>query len=202
MKTDPNKTARKFVLPTGDDLRQLRVQKGLSQADLAKMAGEGFSQPLIARIEKGSINPPLKKVQRLLDVLYSDVPTSDTSALDIAAKPVIVLRTGDTVAKAIEVLNEKGVSQVPVIDARGDVVGSVTDKRLTVAIIERGRTALSMDVKSVLEVPFPELDPNASINDVQDRLASAPAILVKDGKNIKGIITKSDLLRYFGSQQS
>jgi DNA-binding XRE family transcriptional regulator len=52
-------------------LRELRLARGLSQADLAKLMKT--SQPHIARLESGREEPTLRTLRRLADSLRTDV---------------------------------------------------------------------------------------------------------------------------------
>lgn len=69
--------ARKWVSSTyyedQDSIRRLRLAKGLSQSDLAKLLGT--SQPHIARIEKGTENIQLSTCRRLCSALDIDLNT-------------------------------------------------------------------------------------------------------------------------------
>lgn len=51
-------------IPTGEDIRAARKNKGLTQSEVAERAG--VSQPLIARIESNDVDPTI-------DTLYSVV---------------------------------------------------------------------------------------------------------------------------------
>ena len=190
---------RRFLLPTGEDLRHLRLEKGFSQVELAKLAGAGFSQPLIARIEKGTVNPPLSKVRRLLEVLYAEKVTGNVTAKDLATTPIILVRGEDLVSDAIEVMGTKGVSQVPVCDAGGRIIGGLTEKTLAESITSQGKDALGQPVSKIMEAPFSTISMNASILEIQEQMPKAPALVVMEGDKIYGILTKTDLLKYFRS---
>ena len=190
---------RRFLLPTGEDLRQIRLEKGFSQVELARLAGTGFSQPLIARIEKGTVNPPLSKVRRLLEVLYAEKVTGNVTAKDLATTPIILVRGEDLVSDAIEVMGDKGVSQVPVCDVGGRIIGGLTEKTLAESITSHGKDALGQPVSRVMEAPFPTISTNASILEIQEQMPKGPALVVMEGDNIFGILTKTDLLKYFRS---
>ncbi len=192
-------SSRRFVVPTGRDLHELRLEKGISQAELARLAGPGFSQPLIARIENGDVNPPLSKVRRLLEILYEDMTADSTTARDIAVAPVLLAGYSDSVAQVIEKMGHEGVSQLPVQDTVGRLVGSITEKKLAEHIMARGKEALKQPVSAIMEPPLPEIDANASITEIQEQLVNNPALIVKEGDKVSGILTKTDLLRYFGA---
>jgi predicted transcriptional regulator len=192
---------QRFSVPTSDDLHQLRRDKGISQAELARLAGDGFSQSLIARIEKGKVNPPLSKVRRLLEILYEDTTSSSITARDIAVAPVLLARDSDSIAQVIQKMGGESVSQLPVQDIDGHLIGSITEKKLAEEIMTRGKDALRLPVSTIMEAPLPEIDVNASIIEIQEQLLNGPALIVKDGEKVFGILTKTDLLRHFGATE-
>lgn len=69
--------ADKFYGQDGDTIRSLRLRKGMSQVDLAKLLGT--SQPHIARVESGSENPLLATCRRLCKALEIDMNTLDSA---------------------------------------------------------------------------------------------------------------------------
>ncbi|MBM3181712.1 MAG: helix-turn-helix transcriptional regulator [Chloroflexi bacterium] len=75
----------------GDAILRARIKKGLSQADLAKMAGT--KQANISRLESALGNPTLKLVNKILQALELDVnfvsPISTNSYKSIPFKPGI-----------------------------------------------------------------------------------------------------------------
>lgn len=96
-------------LPTGDDIRTARNEKGLTQSELADRAG--VSQPLIARIESDDVDPTI-------DTLYAVVSALNDSASGLEQEEVTMsmpsvlkdarTRTGYTQGELAEVA---GVSQ-------------------------------------------------------------------------------------------
>jgi transcriptional regulator with XRE-family HTH domain len=67
----------------GGNVRDFRDQRGLSQAQLAKMIG--VSQPRIAEIERGEANPRLSTIAKLAKALDVSVPELLAERLDIDA---------------------------------------------------------------------------------------------------------------------
>lgn len=63
-------------------IRQARLEAGLTQAELAELAGT--SQPAVARYERGTVAPSMSTFERLLAAcgrraIVSTVPASDTA---------------------------------------------------------------------------------------------------------------------------
>lgn len=54
-----------MFLPTPRDIKKRRVGLNLTQNELAKLAG--VSQPLIARIEAGDVDPRLSTLTKIFD---------------------------------------------------------------------------------------------------------------------------------------
>lgn len=52
-------------------ITSLRTEKGLTQHDLAKITG--IKQPVIARMEKGTTNPRLDTVIKIVDALEHEL---------------------------------------------------------------------------------------------------------------------------------
>ncbi|MCJ7610189.1 CBS domain-containing protein [Candidatus Bathyarchaeota archaeon] len=177
---------------TIEDLRRLRRSAGLTQKQLADKAG--VSQSLIARIERGSVDPRFSTVNRILTALRAPVPTRN--AKDLMSYPVEGVNAKETVRSAIEKMKRTGFSQLPVL-IEGRVVGSLHES----AILERiARSSnpehvLSGVVYNLMDKPFTTVSPHEEINKVVEILSSGePALLVvQDGLPL-GIITKIDVL--------
>lgn len=54
----------------GEQLRRIRIQKGMSQGDVAKKLG--VHRSYISGIERGIRNPTVKNLERLADALSVD----------------------------------------------------------------------------------------------------------------------------------
>ncbi|MBA8794564.1 cystathionine beta-synthase [Friedmanniella endophytica] len=104
----------------------------------------------------------------------------------------------ETIAEAVEILREYGVSQMPVVRAEppvmaAEVVGSVSERGLLGALF--GRTARPADaVESVMEPPLPTLGASEPVDAAVGALAEQDALLVLDDGKPAGVLTRQDLL--------
>jgi cystathionine beta-synthase len=119
-----------------------------------------------------------------------------------AAMPaVVVARTTERVGKAIETLQEYGISQMPVSeDAAGDavagIVGSINEKGLLDRAF-RDPSVVERTVGEVMDPPLPLLDAAASLDEAFALLSGGAAALVAvRGEQPAGVVTKLDLLEY------
>ena len=99
-----------------------------------------------------------------------------------------------SVQMALSTITTHGVSQLPVL--RGDeCVGSVTESDLMARVLADA-SVLDRSVESLMGAPFPVVDAFTSGEEVQRLLThSAPAVLVRSGAQVSGIITRYDVVR-------
>ena len=179
---------------TLDEIKKRREKLGLTQSDLAELAG--VSQPLIARLEsrKNRIDPTLStylKITRVLD----EIEQKKVTARNIYHNPTISVTSSDSIEKAVNVMEEYYISQLPVIDDDFQI-GSISEGAL-VRVISRGNIEKisNMPVKEIMEEPFPMIPPTADLPMLSHLLEHHSAVLVQERGRVAGIITKQDVLR-------
>jgi cystathionine beta-synthase len=106
----------------------------------------------------------------------------------------------ETIAEAVAILQEYGVSQMPVVRAEppivaAEVAGSVSDRALMDALFA-GRARLTDSVEQHMSPPLPVVGSTENATDAVTLLESADALLVQeDGKPV-GVLTRQDLLAF------
>ena len=110
--------------------------------------------------------------------------------------PLLTVGSHDPVGKALELMREHGVSQVPVVSGEDGtaVVGTVSERGLLMASADHPGI-LSEPVTEVLEPPLPELEADSPVSDAIHVLRDQgkPVIVVENG-NSQGILTAVDLI--------
>ncbi|MCC6012863.1 MAG: CBS domain-containing protein [Candidatus Verstraetearchaeota archaeon] len=180
-------------LITPQELRRLRKKAGLTQKELAKRAG--ISQSLIARIERGTVDPRLSTLRKIINVINEVLGEKKFLARHIMSSPVISLDANDTVEKAIELMWKYGISQLPIFQNK-KLIGSIREESILSKIKdEKIENLLNKKVYDLREEPFPVINAETSIEEVGKILLSGkPAVLVEENGKIVGIITKIDLI--------
>jgi len=187
-------------IPTGAEIRQSRKKAGLTQRQLASKVG--VSQGLIAKIEKGVVDPKMSTLRRIVGAL------EHTSSLDLSAKSimtagVISVRHDDTVAKAIRLMTTYDISQLPVMKGN-ESIGCVEEDRLVALLglqLNNPRRFYKKPITEVISGYFPAVRPEAPLVEILELLAGGhKGVLVKEEGAILGIITKIDVLKALGGR--
>jgi cystathionine beta-synthase len=109
-------------------------------------------------------------------------------------RELVYLNPKDRVKTAIEVLNTKGFSQLPVIE-NSESVGSIREAKLTRALLENPNL-MNACIEDVMEPSFPTLDARTELIVIRKYLSDSPAILVTEYGRIIDIITRYDILEH------
>jgi len=112
-----------------------------------------------------------------------------------SAREVIAADPNDSVGAVIERMTADGISQMPVIDADGDVVGSITETRILNQLIDDPNTRED-PVRSIMGDPFPVVPASMHLEHLSAYLEQdAGAVLVDHGPDSDySVLTKSDLI--------
>jgi predicted transcriptional regulator len=171
---------------TGSSIKKLRLEAGLTQKELAMRAG--VSQAHIAKIEQDKVDPRLSTVNKILSVLK---PSRERRCKEIMTKGVYSAKSNDSVMKASETMVRNAVSQLPVLDGNR-VVGTITEQ----GIVRNLRANLAGEkVGKIMGPPLPEAQEDTSIETVRSTLERNAGVLIRRGKELIGIVTRSDLLK-------
>ncbi|MGA7416770.1 MAG: pyridoxal-phosphate dependent enzyme, partial [Acidimicrobiales bacterium] len=129
----------------------------------------------------------------------------ETALSVLAAKgdrlpPLVHVHPDETVRAAVALLEEFGVSQVPVVKAEpplalAEVVGSVTDRLLLEHSLHHPEV-FEQPVETIMAPALAMVGQGETIDEVAARLQTSPAVLVLDGGHPVGILTRSDLLSF------
>ncbi|MEU3498846.1 cystathionine beta-synthase [Kitasatospora cineracea] len=113
------------------------------------------------------------------------------------------MHPGETVAEAVRVLRDFGVSQMPVVSAgaghpdimAGEVVGSVVERELLEGLFS-GRIQLTDTLDGVMSKPLPVVGSGESVTNLMAVLEKADAVVVLVEGKPQGIVTRQDLLAF------
>lgn len=120
------------------------------------------------------------------------------TAIDLIQKhknlKLLTVKATQSVREAYDIMKKYDVSQIPVVDAQGTFVGSLSDTELFETLIEHPELK-SAEINKVMQAPFPMVRADTSIEQVSKLInKNNQAVLMTDlGGNIH-IITKYDVI--------
>jgi cystathionine beta-synthase len=107
---------------------------------------------------------------------------------------VVSIAAGATVRQALRLMTLHDVSQLPVMEGES-CVGSVSDWSLSAKSLENTKL-LDATVSDIMDAPFPVVESTLSVDGIAKLLSKAnPAVLVRSGGRLVGIVTRSDVLQ-------
>ena len=179
-------------LPTPEGIKKKRIKLGLTQSELAEKAR--VSQPLIARIESGDVDPRLSTVRSIITAL-DDMEKSRIAAKDLMTSPVVSLPPDETVEQAVKIMERYGFSQLPVLE-NGVPIGSISENALVQALGSRNIDRISnARVRELMEDSFPAVAPGTDMGTISALLETNHAVLVMEMGKVVGVITKYNIMQ-------
>lgn len=103
------------------------------------------------------------------------------------------------VKELIEVIHDKGVPQVPVLED-GRILGCIKSTDLTYSVLEN-QELLNQPVTDVMKDCLPVLNISTGLNEVKKKLKDSTAVLVEDDKRIVDMITRYDLIEFMSENK-
>ncbi len=177
-----------------EEIKSLRRKFHLTQKELAQKAG--VSQSLITKVESGKLDPTYNKAKNIFTALQELEEKQELKAKDLLNKKIVSSRRGELLKIIIKKMKLQGISQIPVFESEKNnkVIGVITEKTVLKEISERPEKINILKVEQVMEEVPPIVALTMGVKDLITLLNNYPLILVAEKGNVKGIISKSDLL--------
>lgn len=174
-------------------LKRIRQQAGLTQAELAKAAG--LSQSIVAKVEAGDVDPTFSTLASLSRALNATVAQAGKKAADVMTSPVIGVQEDATLAKCVKMMKDRSISQMPVFSGQR-LAGTVTENQIMALMLASpsGKDVLEQKVGDHVLPVFAAVGKDTPVEALYSLFRYMPAVLVVAGEKVEGIITKIDLL--------
>ena len=170
-------------------LKKLRIKAGLTQRKLAELVG--VSQAHIAKIELGKVDPRLSTVNKILEVLTEG---KKRKCKEVMVEDVLFAKPNDSILKVSEVMMKHAISQMPVLSG-SRLVGTITEESI---IRNLSSNIANEKVKNIMNSPLPTVSEETTTDAIHALLERHQGVLVARGREIVGIITRTDLLKTIG----
>jgi predicted transcriptional regulator len=182
------------MLPRLDSIKQARTRLGVTQKELAKMAG--VSTSMINQVESGRSQPSYETAKRIFDSLATLEGRSDPNkAGDICSKEIVRLRPTDSLHDAIHKMRKLSISQIPIFSGN-DAVGVITEDGVVKHLTDSDESSWKkIQLADVMEARPPIVDHQTPAKALVPLIRYSKCILVAKAGRIVGIITASDTLK-------
>jgi len=170
-----------------ESLQNLRRQVKVTQAELAIEVG--VSQSYIARLERGTLDPKLSVINKIVEVLTS---RQSKTCYDIMTIDPLTIDARDPASVAVGLMQKHNFSQIPVL--RGtQMIGIITERDI-IRNLQHDMSELSVQaVMSPEGVPM--IDETTPVDVIAPLFQKYQAVLIQSQGRIRGIITRSDFLK-------
>ncbi|MDE1819829.1 MAG: CBS domain-containing protein [Euryarchaeota archaeon] len=174
------------------EIRKRRQALGIPVRDLARAVGRSVAT--VSRIERGRIRPSYELAQAIFRFLEAQEGEASPHLLarDVMNPGVTTLDASTSLAAAGAVMERRGFSQVPVVE-EGRITGGLSDTGLLKALADPGRR--KSKVADVQEPGYPQVGEEFPADLLATLLTRYPAVLVAHRGELRGIVTKTDLIR-------
>ncbi|MGH9171227.1 MAG: cystathionine beta-synthase [Acidimicrobiales bacterium] len=113
---------------------------------------------------------------------------------------LIHVHPDETARQAIGIMQEYGISQLPVVQAEpplveAEVIGAVLERELMQRAFKEA-SLLDKSVREVMAPPMPTVGSGESVDVAVQRLEDAPAVIVIDHGHPVGVLTRTDALSF------
>jgi cystathionine beta-synthase len=119
---------------------------------------------------------------------------------DIGKKgEVLTIQDTSTIGDAIDLMDKKGISQVPVINSSEAIVGLIQEKNLVKPVL-MGEFQKDDNISLAFSNKYKVVDTNELLESVADALLKKEVALVTENGKLKDILTEIDVLQYFSKK--
>ncbi|MEM4177244.1 MAG: CBS domain-containing protein [Nitrososphaeria archaeon] len=173
-------------------------ETGFSEQRLADETG--LSQPVISRILVGERELRYEEAKKILDCLTSKLSSipPNMRASDVATKGenLMKVHVEENLSDVAKMMFEKGYSQAPVYENEM-IKGIITEKSFIALLLTPEKDLRKLRVKDAPIEDAPRYSPETPLQNIAKALLDYYSILIEENGRVKGIITRSDLLKLF-----
>ena len=121
-----------------------------------------------------------------------------TKVRDYMHGDIAAIAVEATLREASQAMTEKGVGALLIKEGQ-DYIGIISETRLSREGIAKGLNVETTSVRSIMRADLITVKPDQSVTEAREIMKASGVrhLVVKENNNIVGIITLSDLIRYY-----
>jgi cystathionine beta-synthase len=119
---------------------------------------------------------------------------------DIGKKgEVLTILDTSTIGEAIDIMDKKGISQLPVLNGSNEIVGLIQEKNLVKPVL-MGEFQKDDNISLAFSSKYQVVDRNELLETVGEALLKKEVALITDNGKLSDILTEIDVLQYFSKK--
>ncbi len=164
-----------------------RERNRIKAYELAKRSG--ISKSAMSKLENNNLEPSYKLVYKVVKALneLAEFKGSKNTVKEKMIKNPISVSQDESIANARKTMKKKDISQIPVINKNGSILGIITEK----SILDNQNGIKCSDS---MEFNYAILEPNSDLEKAREIIRNTQVILVVKDRKLVGLLTKADFL--------
>ncbi|MFI0607521.1 MAG: cystathionine beta-synthase [Anaerolineae bacterium] len=115
----------------------------------------------------------------------------------LGTRPVHTVTAGTRLVDVVRLMKESDISQVPVLDIDGRMLGSVSERDILARMLAPGFSLTDdLDVHTMVGDGVAEVSPELPLTELGDLFAAHNILMVRDGPSPRAVFTKIDLIEF------
>ena len=169
------------------EIRIERERNKIKAYELAKRSG--ISKSAMSKLENNNLEPSYKLVYRVVKALneLAEFKGSRNTVKEKMIKNPISVSPDESIANARKIMKKKDISQIPIIDKNGNILGIITEK----SILDNQNGIKCSDS---MEFNYTILEPDSDLEKAREIIRNTQVILVVEDRKLVGLLTKADFL--------
>lgn len=136
-----------------------------------------------------------------LEQVWSDIRAGDIQSQKVSRQVYTAQKT-DLLRSVVALMKGHNISQLPVVDDDGRLIGLVGDVDLLNHMLQADHVHQADEtIEDMIDMDVPVVGPNARLEALMSFFSDRPAVVIVDAADrVTGILTKIDILDYLSSQ--
>lgn len=154
-----------------------------------QFGGGGHPSAASANIKQMTLHETIEKMKQVIKEQVRPVKLAE----EVMNFPIMSVQASDTFQKAMERFMKYNLNMMPVIDRKRPV--GLISRRDILSGIKHGFS--EEPVKNIMQIEFDVITPDTPYYKIEDIMVNRnrKMLLVMDGENLEGVITRTDLIR-------
>ena len=164
-----------------------RERNKIKAYELAKRSG--ISKSAMSKLENNNLEPSYKLVYRVVKALneLAEFKGKRNTVKEKMIKNPISVSPDESIANARKIMKKRDISQIPVINKNGSILGIITEK----SILDNQNGIKCSDS---MEFNYTILEPDSDLEKAREIIRNTQVILVVEDRKLVGLLTKADFL--------